>query len=103
MRLAFRMQLHPGKEAEYKKRHDQIWPELVALLKGKGIRNYSIFLDDRDGSLFGVLDTDDSLQLDSLPEEPVMQKWWQYMKDIMATHADGSPVSIPLKDVFYLP
>lgn len=103
MRLAFRMQLFPGKAAEYKKRHDKIWPELVELLKGKGIRDYSIFLDEKDGSLFGVLEVDDALSLDALPQEPVMQRWWQYMKDIMASNPDGSPVSIPLQDVFYLP
>lgn len=103
MRLAFRMQLFPGKAAEYKKRHDEIWPELVQLLKGKGIRDYSIFLDEKDGSLFGVLEVDDAMQLDALPQEPVMQRWWQYMKDIMASNPDGSPVSIPLQDVFYLP
>lgn len=103
MRLAFRMQLFPGMAAEYKKRHDAIWPELVQLLKKKGIRDYSIFLDEKDGSLFGVLDVDDAIQLDALPQEPVMQRWWQYMKDIMASHPDGSPVSIPLQDVFYLP
>ncbi len=103
MRLAFRMQLFPGKAAEYKKRHDEIWPELVELLKGKGIRDYSIFLDEKDGSLFGVLEVDDAMQLDALPQEPVMQRWWQYMKDIMASNPDGSPVSIPLQDVFYLP
>lgn len=103
MRLAFRMQLFPGKASEYKQRHDALWPELEALLREKGVRNYSIFLDERDGALFGVLEIDDALRLEELPEEPVMKKWWQYMKDIMESNADGSPVSVPLQDVFYLP
>ncbi len=96
------MKLFKGYEAEYKKRHDEIWPELITLLKNNGISDYSIFLDEETNILFGVLKTDDPRLLDKLPLESVMQKWWSYMKDIMETHADNSPVSIPLKEVFYL-
>jgi L-rhamnose mutarotase len=95
------MQLHAGCAAEYKKRHDAIWPELAALLKSAGISEYSIFLEEDTGSLFAVLDTAGEEQQD-LSRHPVMQKWWSYMADIMDTHADHSPVSKPLKEVFYL-
>ena len=97
------MQLNKGAEAEYKKRHDNLWPELIALLKSKGISEYSIFLDETTNDLFGILKIDDAAMLDNLPEHPVMQKWWLYMKDIMESNPDNSPVSIPLKEVFYLP
>lgn len=102
MRVGFKMQLHKGKEAEYKKRHDEIWPELAGLLKSSGISEYSIFLENATGSLFGILTVQDAFELDSLPNHPVMQKWWAYMADIMETNPDNSPVSIPLKEVFYL-
>ena len=102
MRVAFKMQLHKGKEAEYKKRHDELWPELSSLLKSTGISDYSIFLDESTNSLFGVLTIDNPVALDDLPKHPVMQKWWTYMADIMDANADDSPVSIPLKEVFYL-
>ena len=102
-RMAFIMKLYKGFEAEYKKRHDEIWPELQALLKQTGIREYSIFLDERTNDLFGYLQADDTLAMDELPKHPVMQRWWSYMKDIMETNADASPVSIPLKEVFYMP
>jgi len=102
-RVGVRMQLHKGFEAEYQKRHDELWPELEQLLKTTGIKEYSIFLDPTDNSLFGVLTVEDATALDSLPAQPVMQKWWAYMKDIMESNADNSPVSIPLKEVFYLP
>ncbi len=102
-RVAFKMQLHKGFEAEYQKRHDALWPELQELLKTTGVQDYSIFLDATTNSLFGVLSIDDATALDSLPAQPVMQKWWAYMKDIMESNADNSPVSIPLKEVFYLP
>jgi len=101
-RLAFRMKLHPGMEKEYKRRHDEIWPELVQLLRLTGISDYSIFLDSETLHLFGVLRIQKPLALDELPTHPVMKKWWAYMKDIMDTNTDNSPVSIPLKEVFYL-
>jgi len=101
-RLAFKMKLYKGQEAEYKKRHDEIWPELVELLKVTGISNYSIFLEEETGFLFGVLDIADPAMMDELPAHPVMKKWWAYMKDIMESNADNSPVSVSLKDVFYM-
>ncbi|MBL7743789.1 MAG: L-rhamnose mutarotase [Chitinophagaceae bacterium] len=102
-RVAFKMKLFPGKEAEYKKRHDELWPDLAQLLKGTGISEYSIFLDSETHFLFGVLKAEDPAALDNLPSKPVMKKWWAYMKDIMESNPDNSPVSIPLKEVFYLP
>lgn len=97
------MQLFPGKQAEYKRRHDELWPELRDLLKSTGISEYSIFLDEQTNQLFGVLRVADAVKLDDLPNQPVMKKWWQHMSDIMESNADNSPVSIPLKEVFYLP
>lgn len=102
-RVAFKMQLNKGCEAEYKKRHDELWPELQELLKTKGIQEYSIFLDETTNSLFGILKIENPVNLNELPAHPVMQKWWAYMGDIMDSNSDNSPVSIPLKEVFYLP
>lgn len=102
-RRAFTMQLHKGFEEEYKKRHDQLWPELKELLKTNGISQYSIYLDESTNTLFGVMSVDDPACLDVMREHPVMKKWWAYMQDIMDTNTDNSPVSIPLKEVFYLP
>ena len=101
-RVAFKMKLFPGKGAEYKKRHDEIWPELQGLLKQAGISGYSIFLDEETNSLFGVLTITDLKNLDRLPQQEVMQRWWKYMTDIMESNPDHAPVSIPLKEVFYL-
>ena len=97
------MQLRKGFETEYKKRHDALWPELEKLLSATGIKEYSIFLDETTNDLFGYLKIEDAKLLDSLPAHEVMKKWWLYMKDIMVTNDDNSPVSIPLKEVFYLP
>ena len=88
--------------AEYKKRHDELWNDLKQLLKQAGIADYSIFLDEETSFLFAYLTIDDAKNLDALSREPVMKKWWTYMKDIMETNKDGSPVVVELKEVFYL-
>lgn len=102
-RHAFKMRLNPGMEAEYTRRHDEIWPELVDLLREAGISNYSIHLDAETNTLFGYLERRDDHTMDDLPNHPVMKRWWAYMGDIMATNPDGSPVAIPLTETFYMP
>ncbi len=102
MREAFVMQLKKGYEEEYERRHNEIWPELVTLLKGSGVSEYSIFLEKETGKLFAFQHTSGHGSQD-LGQNPVVQKWWEYMADIMETNADNSPVSIPLREVFYLP
>ena len=102
-RVAFKMKLHAGCSEEYRKRHDAIWPELKLLLKRNGIREYSIFLDEETLTLFGYLEMNDPARLDELPKEEIMRKWWNYMKDIMETNPDHSPLSKPLIEMFYLP
>lgn len=102
-RIGFKMKLHPGKKDEYKRRHDALWPELSDLLKNSTISDYAIFLDEDTNVLFGVLKVEDLQKFEALPSHPVMKKWWSYMKDLMETNPDHSPVSIPLTEVFYLP
>ena len=102
-RIAFKMKLFKGYEAEYKKRHDEIWEEMKSLLKNAGVKDFSIFLDEDTNTLFAYLTTEDVTKLDDLPNDPVQKKWWAWMRDIMESNPDNSPVQIPLKEVFYLP
>ncbi|MCX2725248.1 L-rhamnose mutarotase [Roseibium salinum] len=101
-KYAFKMMLNPGMEAEYRRRHDEIWPELVTLLKEAGIRDYSIHLDRETNILFGVLWREEGHKMDDLPSHPVMRKWWAHMADLMATRADNEPVAVPLDTVFHM-
>jgi L-rhamnose mutarotase len=101
-RYAFKMKLNPGMAAEYKRRHDAIWPELSALLTQAGIRNYSIHLDAETDILFGYLERRDDHAMDALPSEPVMRRWWDHMRDIMAYNADGTPAAMPLAEMFHM-
>lgn len=100
--IAFTMKLIPGFEEEYEKRHREIWPELAALLKDTGIRDYSIYLDKQTSTLFAVQTITGQGSSQSLGSTALVQKWWAYMADIMETHPDNSPVSVPLKLVFTL-
>lgn len=100
--IAFTMRLKPGCADEYRRRHDAIWPELVALLRGAGISDYSIFLDPATGTLFAVLRRRDAAAVEALKAEPVMRRWWEMMADIMETHADGEPATVPLAPMFRL-
>lgn len=101
-KYAFKMQLNPGCKEDYRKRHDEIWPELVELLKQAGVSDYSIHLDDETGILFGVLWRTDNHSMDDLPAHPVMQRWWAHMADIMQTRPDNEPVATPLETVFHM-
>lgn len=102
-RYAFRMQLLPGKMLEYKRRHDEIWPELVELLKDAGISDYSIHLETETGVLFGMLTRTKDHKMDQLPDDPIMRKWWAYMADIMDTSLSNEPIAVPLEPMFYMP
>lgn len=102
-KFAFKMQLNPDCRAEYIRRHDKIWPELLMLLRDAGISDYSIHLDAETNILFGVLLRESGHFMDDLPDHPIMQQWWDYMADIMTTHANNEPVAIPLETVFHMP
>ena len=101
-RLAFKMRLKPGAAAEYKKRHDAIWPELAAELRAAGISDYSIFLDEETLTLFAVQKLGDQNAAADLSDSPLVRKWWDYMAPLMETHPDHSPVARPLNEVFHL-
>lgn len=96
------MQLNPGQRDVYRQRHDAIWPELAAALRDAGISNYRIFLDEETHHLFAVLECRSDHTLDCLPEADVMQRWWSFMADLMATRPDGRPLEQPLVQMFHL-
>jgi L-rhamnose mutarotase len=99
-RFAFKMVLHPGQRAEYQRRHDEIWPELTRLLADAGVRNYSIFLDPDTNILFAYLERTDDHRMADLPNEPVMRRWWDHMRDIM--RYDGEvPFAVELPELFH--
>lgn len=101
-RVGFKMKVFPGREAEYKERHDAIWPELRELLAQFGIRDYTIFHDPETNILFAVHSVAEGARLDQLFDQPLMRRWFAHMGDIMDTNSDQSPVQIPLVEVFHM-
>lgn len=96
------MKLKPGFKEEYKKRHDEIWPELKQMIRETGVSDYSIFLDEETNILFAVQKQSGDSSSQDLGTNPLVQKWWAYMADIMETNPDNSPVTIPLEEVFHM-
>jgi L-rhamnose mutarotase len=101
-RVAFKMYLNEGQKEEYKKRHDEIWPGLKKLLKDAGVSEYSIFLDEETNILFAFQKISGDGSSQDLGQTEIVKKWWAYMRDIMKSNPDNSPVTVPLEEVFYL-
>lgn len=102
-RLAFKMKLKKNQIQAYKKRHNEIWPELKELLKENGICEYSIFFDEESNNLFAFQKVSGENGSQDLDNNDIVKKWWAFMADIMEVNPDNSPVSTPLEEVFYLP
>ena len=101
-RIAFKMKLKEGAIEEYKKRHDELWPELHKLLKEAGISEYSIFFDEETHILFAFQKQAGEQGSQDLGKTEIVRRWWEYMSDIMETNPDKSPQSTPLEEVFFM-
>ena len=101
-REAFKMFLKPGFKEEYKRRHAALWPEMKALLKEGGVYDYSIYLDEETNILFAFQKTKGEQGSQDMGSNPVVQKWWDFMADIMEVNPDNSPISIPLPEMFHM-
>ncbi|MDP9379925.1 MAG: L-rhamnose mutarotase [Chloroflexota bacterium] len=87
-RVAFIINLKPGYEEEYKRRHDEIWPEMLQALRNAGMNNYSIFLGPGN-QLFAYLETDDFERMArTIGQDPVNARWQEHMKDLISVDID---------------
>lgn len=102
LRKAFLMTLKPGRDEEYERRHNPIWPELREVLKSHGVGNYSIFLERGSGRLFAYVELESEELWLNIASTEVCRRWWSHMKELMLTNPDDSPVAEPLDEVFHL-
>lgn len=102
IRKACKMKLFHGNEEEYQRRHAEIWPEMKKMIRENGISNYSIFWDSETDHLFSYMEVEEGKEEQALAANELRNKWWDYMKDIMETNPDNSPVSVSLEEVFHL-
>lgn len=101
-RKAFLMKVKADAHLEYERRHRPIWAELEQVLKNHGVSNYSIFLEAQTNQLFGYVEISSENLWSKIAETEECQKWWAFMKDIMPTNSDNSPLSVELREVFHL-
>ncbi|MGL5434526.1 MAG: L-rhamnose mutarotase [Lachnospiraceae bacterium] len=102
VRKAFKMFLYPGREEEYERRHNLLWPQMKDMIHEYGGRNYSIYLDKKHNVLYGYLEVEDEERWALSADTEINRKWWDYMADIMVTNPDNSPVCVDLGMVFHL-
>ena len=102
MYKGFKMKLFAGQEAEYEKRHNELWPKMQEMIHEHGGKNYSIFLDRETLTLFGYIEIEDEALWARGAETQIKSQWWDYMADIMDPNPDNSPVAIDLHPVFHL-
>jgi L-rhamnose mutarotase len=102
VRKALRMSIHAGQEAEYIRRHQPIWQDLERTLLDHGVHSYSIFIDRTTNHLFGYVEFESEDQWNAVAATDVCQRWWAYMRDLMPTNPDHSPVSVTLEEVFHI-
>ncbi len=102
IRKAFRMSVDPAQHAEYERRHRPIWQELEAVLLAHGVLTYSIFVDDETSDLFGYVEIEDEARWAAIADTEVCRRWWRFMREIMPSNPDDSPVSRELREVFHI-
>jgi L-rhamnose mutarotase len=79
-----------------------LWPELHQLLKGAGVSEYSIFLDEETNILFAFQKVSGDGGSQDLGQTEIVRKWWTFMSDIMMTNPDHSPVTVTMEELFYM-
>ena len=102
IRKAFVMSVNPDSHEEYECRHKPIWHELRDVLKKHGVSNYSIFLEPKTNQLFGYVEIESEEKWRAIADTDECKRWWAFMKDVMPTNDDNSPVSVEIKEVFHL-
>ena len=100
-RFAWKARVLPGKLAEYRRRHDEIWPEMTALLNEAGIHNYTIW--NINDELFGYYECESVAEAARIQaESPVVDRWNEYMDDVMKMEMDPvTGAQPPMVQVFF--
>ena len=103
IRRSFRMTLKEGKLEEYKRKHDEVWPEISEILRSSGVTNYSIYYDKKDNTLIEYMELTDDNTFDQMEELETIKKWNIFMKDLLVTTSkeDASPIVDELLEVFH--
>jgi L-rhamnose mutarotase len=101
-RLCFTFEIYPGQEAEYKRRHDEIWPELVEAIQDAGFKNYSLFR--RNLTIVGYVEChpDVATAFAKLGPHEANTRWSEWFEDVIVSLTDENGELIKLDEVWHL-
>jgi len=96
------MSVNPGQQAEYTRRHNPIWAELADVLRQHGVQSYTIYLDPDTNDLFAYAEIESDERWAAIAGTDVCRRWWRFMREVMPSNPDDSPVARDLREVFHL-
>jgi L-rhamnose mutarotase len=101
-RMCFSFEIYPGTEDEYKKRHDEIWPELVDVLKGAGLSNYSLFRKGTTVVAYVECEPDAETAFAKVASADVNTRWTDWLNEVIATPRAENGAFEALDEVWHL-
>jgi L-rhamnose mutarotase len=101
-RLCFTFEIRPGAEAEYKKRHDEIWPELVEAIKDAGFANYSLFRRGTQVVAYCECHPDVATAFAKLGPSEVNVRWAKWFEDVIVSLTDENGELYRVEEVWHL-
>ncbi len=101
-RICFTFEIKPGTEAEYKRRHDEIWPELVAAIEDAGIRNYTLFRRGLQTFAYGECHPDVETAFGKLGATEVSARWAAWFEDVIVALTDAEGNLFRAEEVWHL-
>lgn len=102
MRFCFTFEIRPGTEAEYKRRHDEIWPELVEVIKGAGVSNYSLFRRGTQITAYCECEPDVETAFAKIGASEANDRWSEYFQDVIVSLTDENGDLMVAEEVWHL-
>lgn len=101
-RFCFTFEIRPGTEAEYKRRHDEIWPELVDVIRGSGVRNYSLFRRGTQVIAYCECEPDVATAFGKIGAAEVNARWSAWFEDVIVSLTDEDGNLFVAEEVWHL-
>ena len=101
-RMCFKFEIYPGQEDEYKRRHDEIWPELVQDIQAAGLRNYSLFRSGQEIVAYVECHPDVATCFEKLSTSDANARWSEWFQDVIVALADDDGQLFRLGEVWHL-
>ena len=101
-RYCFTFEIRPGAEAEYKRRHDEIWPELVTVIEEAGVSNYSLFRRGTQVIAYCECEPDVATAFAKIGATDANRRWSEWFEDIIVALTDEDGNLFEAEEVWHL-